>query len=140
MENMNNMKADLQNVSYSSLLTKPVPFGSKSLKAASMVSSGSVPGGRQSIVEHLIRGHHRKIKDLFERLWKSLTVEFLPKKTQEHGEVDWTLPLIQHPIQLLIADIKFPWYTQTQMLIHSKPILINISNAIRKASYISRTF
>lgn len=29
--------------SYSSLLTKPVPLGSKGLKAASMVSSGSVP-------------------------------------------------------------------------------------------------
>lgn len=29
--------------SYSSLLTKPVPLGSKSLKAARMVSSGSVP-------------------------------------------------------------------------------------------------
>ena len=30
--------------SYSSLLMEPVALGSKSLKAASMVSSGSVPG------------------------------------------------------------------------------------------------
>lgn len=39
--------------SYSSLLTKPVPFGSKSLKAASMVSSGSVPAENQKFIHRL---------------------------------------------------------------------------------------
>lgn len=39
----NMVKAYYNEASYSSLFTKPVPLGSKSLKAARMVSSGSVP-------------------------------------------------------------------------------------------------
>lgn len=43
-------------------------------------------------------------------MWQTLTIEFLPKKSQEHGEVDGALPLVQHLIQLLVFDIKFPCY------------------------------
>lgn len=49
----------------------------------------------------------KKSKDLFEYLCKALTIEFLPKKSQEHSEVDGALPFIQHLIQLLVFDIKF---------------------------------
>lgn len=87
----NTVKANPNEASYSSLLTKPVPLGSKSLKAARMVSSGSVPLWNSEETQFSIFDlfHWAKFNIRFDR-----TVEFLPKKGQEDGEVDGALPFI----------------------------------------------
>lgn len=107
-KNMISTENNEKEMSYSSLLTKPVPLGSNSLKAASMVSSGSVPEAKQT--------HCREsskcisfIKSLLDDQGRALTVEFLPKKSEKHREVDGTLPLIQHLVQLLVFDVELPW-------------------------------
>lgn len=89
--NCNTVKVKQTVTSYSSLLTKPVPLGSKSLKAARMVSSGSVPEWRREEVKLTLFSplYWEKFKHAFDR-----TIEFFPKQSQEHGEVDGTLPFI----------------------------------------------
>lgn len=38
-----------------------------------------------------------------------LTVQLLPKEREKDGEVDGTLSLLQHGIQLLFWDAHLPW-------------------------------
>jgi hypothetical protein len=46
---------------------------------------------------------------------RDLTIEFLPKQREENGEVDGTLPLVQHLIQLLILYVQLSWETKKRM-------------------------
>lgn len=58
--------------------------------------------------------HEASSKHLSHRILRSvcgkvLTIELLPKKSQEHSEVDGTLPLVQHLVQLFVFNVKFTW-------------------------------
>lgn len=45
----------------------------------------------------------------FRKIPGGLTIELLPKEREEDGEVDGTLPLLKHGVQLFFRDAYLPW-------------------------------